>query len=77
LCHQDENDKKYWSNDGAHATIFNAIRRVIAIVPQRVLHDSIPIVASGDPEKRQEGHAKVTKVRMFAEALARHVVIAF
>jgi len=77
LCHQNENDKKYRSDNGAHATIFNAVRRVIAIVPQRVLHDSIPIVTSGDPEKRQEGHAKVTKVCVFAKTLARHVIIAF
>lgn len=77
LGHQDEDDEKDGSDDAGHAAVLDAIGRVIAVLPQRVLHDSVPIVARGHPEQRQERNSKVGKVSVLAQSLARMVVVAF
>lgn len=66
LSHQYENDKEYWRDDAANATVLNAVSGIVTIVPECVLHNSIPIVTSGDPEQRKESHAEVAEVRVLA-----------
>ena len=77
LGHQDENDEKNRGDDARHATILDAIGRRIAILSQRVLHDAVPVVARSHAEQRQKSDSKVGKVSVFAESLARMVVVAF
>jgi len=76
LRHQYEYYEKHGSYAGGHATVFHAIRRVVAVLAKRVLHDAVPIVSCGHPEKRQERHAEVAKVCVFAQALTRVLVAA-
>lgn len=75
LRHQHEYDEEHGSDAGGHATVFHAVRRVVAVLAQRVLHDAVPVVAGGHPEQRQERHAEVTEMSVFAQALA-HVLLA-
>ena len=77
LGHQDEDDEKDGGDDSRDAAILDTISGSIAFLAQRVLHDSVPIVARRYAEQRQEGNAKVGKVRMFAKTLARMFVVAF
>ena len=37
--------------------------------PSHHLHDAIPVVSSGDPEEGEKGHAKVSEVGVFAQAV--------
>lgn len=77
LGHQDEDDEKDGRDDARNAAILDAIGRRVAILAQRVFHDSVPIVARRHAEQRQEGDAKIGKVGVFAETLTRMVVVAF
>ena len=77
LRHQHENYKKYRGYDGAHATILHAVGRFVAVVPQSVLHDAVPIVAGGYSKKREKRHPEVTEVGVLPETLARHFVATF
>lgn len=76
LRHQYKNDEKYRRDDGADATIFHAIGRLVAVVSKRILHDAVPIVTGGYAKEGKEGHTKVTEMRVLAEALARCFVAA-
>lgn len=40
---------------------------MIAVLSEGVLHDAVPVVASGDAEERQESHAEVSEVGMFTQ----------
>lgn len=44
--------------------------------PNAYLHDAVPVVARGDLEQGEEGHAKVLKGSVTTHALARIVCIA-
>lgn len=50
LCHKDENNEEYRCNDATDATVFNAVGRVVAVIPQGVLHYAVPIVPGRDSE---------------------------
>jgi len=76
LGHQHKDDKENWSNHSGDAAVAHAVSGVIARLPQRVFHDAVPVVTSGYPEERQEGHAKVAEVRVLAQALARNLLAA-
>lgn len=75
LRHQHKYDEEHGSDAGGHATVFHAVRRVVAVLAQRVLHDAVPVVAGGHSEQRQERHAEVAEMSVFAQALA-HVLLA-
>jgi len=76
LRHQHEYYEKHGGYAGGHATVFHAIRRVVAVLAKRVLHDAVPIVSGSHPEKRQERHAEVAEMRVFAQALTRVFIAA-
>jgi len=46
LGHQDKNNKENWRNNVGYAAIADTVRRIITVVPQSVLHDAIPVIAS-------------------------------
>lgn len=76
LSHQDKYDEKHGRNAVGYATVFHAVRRVVTVLAECVLHDTVPIVTSGYSEQRQECHAEISKVSVFTQALARVLVAA-
>jgi hypothetical protein len=76
LGHQHKDDKENWRDHGGDAAVAHAVSGVVARLPQRVFHDAVPVVTSGHPEQRQEGHAKVAEVRVLAKTLARNLLTA-
>ena len=77
LGHQDENDEKDGRDDAGHAAVADAVGRRIAVFSQSVLHDAVPVVARRHPKQGQKGDAKVGKVGVLPEPLARMIVVAF
>jgi hypothetical protein len=77
LRHQHKDNEEYGGYDVTDAAVFHAIGGVVAIVPQRVLHYAVPIVARRHPEEGEESHAEITEVRVLPETLAWHLIAAF
>lgn len=77
LCHQHKDDEKDGCDNAGYTTIPDAIGRWVAIFTQCVLHDAVPVVTRRYAEQRQESDAEMCKVSVFAETLARMIVIAF
>ncbi len=75
LRHEDEDDEEEGCEVGGDAAVLEAVVAVLALLAQRVLHDAVPVVAGGDPEQREEGHAERAEVRVLAEALTRVVLV--
>lgn len=44
--------------------------------PKWYLHDAVPVVARSHAEEREKSHAKVLKVRVLTQALARVLLVA-
>lgn len=68
LGHEHEDHEVDGGDDGADAAVGHAVVRIVAVLSQRVLHDSVPVVARGDAEEREEGHAEVFEVGVPPEA---------
>ena len=77
LGHQHEDDEEDGRDDMRHAAVLDAVLRVVAVLAQRVLHDAVPVVASGHAEQRQEGDAEVLEVGVLTQTLTRMLVVAF
>ena len=50
LGHEYEYHEEYRCDNCGNATIFNAISGIVAIVSQRVFHDTVPIVTGRNSE---------------------------
>lgn len=77
LRHQDEHHEEEGREVGRDAAVPQTVVALLAFLPQSVLHDSVPVVAGRDPEEGEESHAEGAEVGVFAQTLARMVVVAF
>ena len=50
LGHEDENDEEHGRDVLIDAAVPQTVLSVIALLPQRVLHDSVPVVAYNYPK---------------------------
>jgi len=77
LCHQNEDDEEKWRKIGGNAAVPQALIPFFTFFPQCVLHNSIPVITSGNAKQGQEGHSKRAEMGMLTKALARMFIIAF
>ena len=77
LSHEDEDDEEEGCEVGGDAAVAEAVVAFLALFAEGVLHDAVPVVARGDPEQREEGHAEGAEVGVLAQTLAWVIVITF
>ena len=77
LCHQDEDDEEERGEVRRDAAVAETVVAVLALFPQGVFHDPVPVISGRDTEQGQESHTKRPEVWVLAKALARVVLVAF
>jgi len=77
LGHEDENDEEEGGEVRGDAAVAEAVVAVLALLPQGVFHDPVPVISGRDTEQGQESHSEWPEVCVLAEALARVVLVAF
>ena len=50
LCHKHEEDEEDWCDYGVHATVSDAILRIVTVLAKCIFHYAIPVVASSNSE---------------------------
>jgi hypothetical protein len=58
LRHQDEDDEEEGREVGRDAAVAQAVVAVLALFPQRVFHDPVPVISGRDTEQGQESHSE-------------------
>ena len=77
LGHEDEDNEEERREERGDAAVPQTIVPLLALFPEGVLHDPVPVVPGRDPEEGQEGHAERPEVGVLAQTLARVVFVAF
>lgn len=77
LRHEDENDEKNGCDNSWHAAISDAVGVFVTFFPQSILHNTVPIVASGNAEQGKESHPEIWEMGVLPQPLAGKFVTAF
>ena len=66
LRHEHKDDKEDRRDDSRHAAVLDAVSGRVAVLTQRILHDTVPVVTGRHPKEGKESDSKVCKMGVFS-----------